>query len=89
MLLYEMRLAIEAMSVPSPPMLHPTTSAGHSAEKPESRSAAGTLLITWLASTDTITSLPSITEDRKARKACMLPILPIKMKSATNVPSRE
>ena len=47
--LYEIRLAIEAMSVPSPPMFVPTISARTLSVKAESSIAQGTLLIIWLA----------------------------------------
>ena len=57
--------------------------------KPESSSAAGTLLITWLASTDTITSRPSRAEAISARKPSSRPRFPMKMKNAANVSSSE
>lgn len=40
-----MRLAIEAISVPKPPIFTPTSSAGQSVVKPETRIAAGTFEI--------------------------------------------
>ena len=44
--LNEIRLAIEAMSVPKPPKFVPIMSAFTSVVKPDNKSAAGTLLIT-------------------------------------------
>ena len=38
---------MEAISVPSPPMLVPKISASHSSVKPDRSRAAGTLLRTW------------------------------------------
>ena len=45
--------------VPSPPRLVPMSRPSQSWVKPESSRAAGTLLITWLAKTDTGTTCPS------------------------------
>ena len=57
--------------------------------KPDSRSAAGTLLVTWLASTDTSTSRPAMICRSQSEKAGTRPRLPMKMKKATKVSSRE
>ena len=52
------RLAMEAMSVPSPPRFTPMISGLKLSVNPESRSAAGTLLISWLDRMPTIHSFP-------------------------------
>ena len=52
-----------------PPRLVPTIRACTSWVKPDSSSAAGTLLVTWLASTDTSTSRPAMTCPSQAEKA--------------------
>ena len=44
--LYEIRLAIDAINVPKPPMLVPTINAGKLSVKFDKSSAAGTLLTT-------------------------------------------
>ena len=53
-------LARLAIGVPRPPMLTPSRTAWDCRVKPESRSAAGTLLITWLVSREVRYSRPSI-----------------------------
>ena len=54
------RLAIDAINVPSPPIFVPTINAEILSVKPASKIAAGTLLITWLAIIAVIVSLPPI-----------------------------
>ena len=43
--LYEIKLAIEAISVPSPPILQPTINSLHWSVNPDKSNAAGTLLM--------------------------------------------
>ena len=47
-----MRLAREAMGVPRPPMSTPISSSRQLSVKPESSTAAGTLLMIWLVRTE-------------------------------------
>jgi hypothetical protein len=56
-------------------------SSSHLFVKPDSSRAAGTLLMTWLAATEVITSLPPIISIRKLLNSGILPILPMKMKN--------
>ena len=70
-------------------MLQPMMSAGHWSVKPESSSAAGTLLVTWLASTAASSTRPVRAEEMKPRKASMPEMLPMKMKKAAKMPSSE
>ena len=64
--LNEIRLAIEAISVPKPPRFTPIRSAFALSVKAESNIAAGTLESIWLESTPTATSLPFTTFCKKA-----------------------
>ena len=87
--LYEMRLAIEAIRVPSPPKLTPISISCHSEVNPESNSAAGTLLIIWLRATPIIMTLPSKISDKKLLNSGILPTLPMKINKAMKVISNE
>lgn len=84
-----MRLAMEAISVPRPPMLVPTINPCILSVNPDRRIAAGTLLIIWLAAADTIISRPVTIFCIHSLKAPMRPILPINIKSAAKVPRSE
>lgn len=75
--------------VPSPPKLVPTISAGTLLEKPDSKSAAGTLLMTWEARTLMRISRPESAAESQEAKAGILPRFPMKIKNARNVASRE
>ena len=86
--LYEIRLAIDAINVPSPPKFVPVKSKSNLSVKPESKIAAGTLLIIWLDNTETRTSLPLIVFDNASLIESMLPMLPTKMKNPTKVSNR-
>ena len=55
---------------------------------PESKIAAGTLLMTWLAAKPRISSCPSSTFIRSSFTIGILPIFPINTKNATKVRSR-
>ena len=79
---------MEAMRVPRPPRFTPVSSAAKSSVKPDSRSAAGTLLMTWLTATPAISSLPETTACKSSETAGSLPMFPVKMKNPTNVRSR-
>ena len=59
---------MDAISVPSPPRLTPMISADRSSVNPDSSSAAGTLLITWLAATPARTSCPEMSCYRLYRR---------------------
>ena len=61
----EIRLAIEAIGVPRPPMFVPRIRPWPSEEKPESISAAGTLLRAWVGAAETIRARPDIRFDRR------------------------
>lgn len=87
--LNEIRLAIDAMSVPSPPMFVPIISSRILSVKPDNSRAAGTLLTTWLVTTDVTHSLPPIIPRRSSLKTSILPILPMNTKNATKVTSSE
>ena len=80
---------MEAISVPRPPKLAPTIRLSHRSVKPDSSSAAGTLLITWLAATAVSASRPRRIPSRNSLKTGRRPILPIKTKKPTKVSSRE
>ena len=56
---------MEAISVPSPPKFTPSKSCFKSLENPDNNNAAGTLLITWLATSPTKSSLPFTNVCRK------------------------
>ena len=58
--LYDIRLAIDAIRVPRPPILTPIRSSNHLSVNPESSKADGTLLIIWLEITAVNTSFPDI-----------------------------
>ena len=73
--------------MPSPPRLHPTISAFQREVKPESSSAQGTLLMTWLMSTAASVSLPASIDSVSARKAGTRPMFPMNTKNAANVSS--
>ena len=79
---------MEAMSVPRPPMLVPTSRSSHASVKPESSSAAGTLLMIWLMPTDARRTCPSNTWATKLWKAGKRFMLPMKTKRHTKVASR-
>ena len=83
--LYDIRLAIEAISVPRPPILTPSARFFILCVNPDSRSAAGTLLIHWLVMIPTPISLPSAIPDKNNATGSILPILPVNMKKPTNV----
>ena len=70
-------------------MLVPMMRARVSAVKPDSSSAAGTLLVTWLASTATGTSRPAMIRASQAEKAGTRPRLPMNTKKAAKVRSSE
>lgn len=57
--------------------------------KPASNTAAGTLLITWLASRLVKKELPSSIAESASFTAGMLPMFPAKMKKNTKVSSRQ
>ena len=76
---------MEAISVPRPPRFVPTMSEVHSFVKPESKSAAGTLLMTWLLKTATSVTRPSKMLERKSRNAGKRPIFPMKTKKKIKV----
>ena len=82
-----MRLAIEAISVPKPPIFTPTSSAGQSVVNPEMRIAAGTFEIAWLATAPTNKARPSTSAATASRTASMRAALPTNIKNATNVSS--
>ena len=82
---YEIRLAIEAISVPRPPRFVPMIRERIFSVNPESRIAAGTLLVTCEASTETHTSWPVRICCSHPEKAAKRPRLPIKIKSVTKV----
>ena len=80
---------MEAMRVPRPPRFTPMSRGRASSVKPERSRAAGTLLITWLARTETSSTWPDRAEVRKFWKAGTLPRLPMNTKKARKVSSRE
>ena len=80
---------MEAISVPRPPRLVPMISSRYCLVKPDSKRAAGTLLITWLAPMETSTSLPVSIPPSIAPKAGSLPTLPMNTKNPQKVRSRE
>ena len=83
-----MRLAREAMRVPRPPTFVPTSRPFQSSVKVERSTAAGTLLMTWLARAEVTTVFQSIRPVRKVRTAPIRPRLPEKTKKHTKVHSR-
>ena len=80
---------MDAISVPNPPRLQPINKLSHWLVNPDKRRAAGTLLITWLAKTETSTSRPARAADKKAWKLSIPDTFPIKIKKARKVPKRE
>ena len=87
-ILYEIRLAMDAISVPRPPKLQPMIRLCHCDVNPERSRAAGTLLMIWLVITETIYTRPFKTEKRKFLTGSILAKFPTKMKNAKKVPSR-
>ena len=83
-----MRLASDATGVPSPPTLTPASRPRQSPVKPESRIAAGTLLMHWLAAAAHSSVLRASSDSSSARTAGMRPRFPEKMKKQQNVSSR-
>ncbi len=82
-----MRLASDAMIVPSPPIFTPINSAFPLSVKPESITAAGTLLITCDNSADTISSRPVSIPEKKLLTASIRAMFPTNTKKHTNVQS--
>ena len=78
-----MRLAIEAIGVPSPPRFIPFKSAIALSVNPESITAVGTLLRNWLKRGATNNSLPITAFDTKSRITSIFPAFPTKMKKKT------
>ena len=85
--LNEIRLAMEAMSVPSPPTLVPVTRARPLSVNSDSIRAAGTLLTNWLTSAETSISLPSSSPYSSDRTALIRATLPTKIKKKQKVSS--
>ena len=83
--LNEIRLAMDAIRVPSPPRLVPTIRSVYLSVNPDSSTAAGTLLMTWLARTEVIISCPPSTFSTNVLKPPILPMFPINTKNPTNV----
>lgn len=76
------------MGVPRPPMSVPRSSALQSSVKPDRRTAAGTLLMTWLASAEVMSGREARSSCKKLLTAGMAPIFPAKTKKQTKVASR-
>ena len=74
--------------MPRPPMSVPSTRAFPLSVNPDSSTAAGTLLITWLARRAVRNSRPSRNPISSCRKAGTWPRFPISTKKATKVASR-
>ena len=70
----------EAMGVPRPPRFVPVSRTRQFCEKPERRTAAGTLLTTWLANTQVGSACLSIRAERSAFTPPIFPMLPAKIK---------
>ena len=85
----EIKLARDAMRVPRPPRFTAVSRAGKLSVNPDSRIAAGTLLITWLVSMPAQSSLPSTRE----KSTWLIPgirfTFPINIKKQRNVSSRK
>lgn len=79
------RLAMDAIGVPNPPMLTPARSPCQSWVNAESVRAAGTLLTTWLRATDPISAPPSIIPDITSDTACTEDTFPTNTKRSRNV----
>lgn len=69
-------------------MLVPTSSARTLSVNPESMITAGTLLMTWLASADTMTSRPRIMSPTSVTTGSTCLRFPTNTKKHTNVASR-
>lgn len=87
--LNEIKLAIEAIRVPRPPILTPINKSLALFENPDKSIAVGTLENAWLATTPTSTSLLTIILLKKALIVSILPRLPINTNKNTNVKSNE
>ena len=83
-----MRLAIEAMGVPKPPMPTPTRRLCQSVVNPDSITAAGTLLMNWLAKTGVRRGWLSMRPPRTVETSSILTTFPVKMNRNTKVSSR-
>ena len=80
---------MDAIRVPRPPRLVPIRRETPFSVNPDNRMAAGTLLITWLARTETITSCPVIILESRELTAGMCFRFPMKMKNPIKVRMRE
>ena len=83
-----MRLARLATGVPRPPTSTPSSSSPALSVKPERSRAAGTLLMTWLASRAAQYSRPASSFRSRASTASSRARFPAKTKKATKVSSR-
>ena len=81
--LNEIRLAIDAIKVPSPPRFTPISKSLAFSVNFERRIAAGTFENTWLEITPTITSLLFTTLFKKSLMGLISPRLPIKINKKT------
>ena len=86
--LKEIKLAIDAIKVPKPPIFTPIRSSLPLLVKPDNKILAGTLEKIWLDNTPTHTSLPIIMSCKKLWMEFILPKLPIKINRNTKVKIR-
>ena len=84
-ILSEMTLAMEAIGVPKPPMFTPASSDCQSEVNPDSITAAGTLLTTWLMSADDVTGSHDIRPFRTASTDSERAMFPVNTKRNTKV----
>ena len=80
---------MDAIRVPRPPRLVPIRRETPFSVNPDNRMAVGTLLITWLVRTETITSCPVIILESRELTAGMCFRFPMKMKNPIKVRMRE
>lgn len=86
--LYDIILAIEAISVPIPPMFTPSSKPFALSVNPESITAAGTLLTNWLA-TSAVSIVSTFTHSEiNLLSHSILAIFPTNIKIAANVNNR-
>jgi hypothetical protein len=85
----EIKLAKDAMIVPSPPRLLPMIKLPVSDVKLDKSTAAGTLLMTWLKRMAATASLDITTSEMNWLTTLILPKLPEKIKKQIKVSNRE